>query len=284
MALMKFIRSSFRVEVDPKSLMLAPLLDIWNNDQSVTKDYANKLLTYVHIVSRIDPDAPFYNSDPGEVPFLAKSQIYRNIEHQFTQEEELLIDQAIEVYIKANEIVDERLLKTYSDKLDQMRLELGLKKFEIVRNKNGLTGVVTFASNSKIITDSMKDIDKILDVRDALQERLDNAKSSKARYKADRKPSFLETQLAKVQNDAREREAAAAAESEQSEETLREDIEEATSAQDSNGGHEQQDVQDNGTKSQQEKRGNIKAFLPAGRSEKGKPKKKKASSGVDEEF
>ena len=63
MPLLKFIKTQYRVEVEPRSLMLAPFLDIWNNDQTETKDYANRFLTYIHIIAQIDPETPFYNSD-----------------------------------------------------------------------------------------------------------------------------------------------------------------------------------------------------------------------------
>src|SRR5262245_55443175 len=210
MALMKFIKSKWQVEVDPRTLMLVPFLDIWNSDQTENKEYANKMLCYIHLISQIDPIAPFYNSDPDEVVFLAKSQIFRNMEHLFTEEESILIDNAVEIYIKSNEVVEERLVRGYNDKIDEMRLELARKKFEIIKNSDKLTGKVTFSSNSKIITDTMEAIGDIIKVKLIIEDRLRSVKEGDKRIKGQRKPSFLEEKMIKLREDERAREEAAA--------------------------------------------------------------------------
>jgi hypothetical protein len=199
MALLQFIQSKGRVLVDPKSLILAALNDIWNYDESPDKDLANKMLTYMALVAQIDPSLPFYGSDHEEVRYLAKSQVFRAMDYQFTEEEEIMIENAIDVYIKENEMADERMLQTINRKIDEMRKEIDTQTMEVVRNVNNVSGAVTFATNFAIITKAMREIDPILDVRDNLIVRLETAKSKgNRRVKADRRPSFLETQMEKL--------------------------------------------------------------------------------------
>lgn len=215
MALLQFkqshsVNGKSRVVVDPKSLMLAPFQDIWNSDQSETKDYANDILCYVHIVSQLDAAAPFYNSSFDEVRFLAKSQIFRNMEHQFSEEEEIMIQNALDVYIKDNEMSEERMLQVYNKKIDEMRLELEVKKVEITRNVDSMTNKVTYSTNAKMITDVMKEIGNILKIKEDLKVQIENARASgDKKIRANRNPSFLEKQLMKSQSDARAREESA---------------------------------------------------------------------------
>jgi hypothetical protein len=275
MALLKFLKTKFRVEVDTKSLMLAPFLDIWNNDQTDTKDYANQILAFVHLVAQIDPDAPFYKSDKDEVRFLAKSQVFRNMSHEFTEEEEILIQNAIDVYIKANEVPEERMLRVFINKIDEMRLEIDRKKFEIVKNTNTATGVVSFASNAKTITDSMKSIDDILDVKEQLENRLKNAKSSDKRVKGQRDPSFLEKELMKSQSDEQIRKAA------------RDEAASGGQTQQSNGGDdrpEQPEVSGDGTAPDRTKTSSVRGFLPAGKTNRRTQKEEPEAAGINEEF
>lgn len=284
MALLKFIKGvglngKSRVVVDPKSLMLAPLLDIWNNDQTETKDYANDLLCYIHIVSQLDPAAPFYKSSFDEVKFLAKSQIFRNMEHQFREEEEIFIQNALEVYLKDNEESEERMLQVYDKKIDEMRLELDAKKIEITKNIDPITGKVTYSTNAKMITDVMKEIGNILKIKDELEAQIENSRAKgQSRIKANREPSFLEKQLQKSQSDARAREAASAAAS-------------GTATDAEYGGQEsslhrqtQQPVQGDGSESQESEASRQRSLPEARKTNRRKYAKAERTSESDEEF
>lgn len=268
-----------RVVVDPRSLMLAPFLDIWNNDQTVTKDYANDLLCYIHLISQLDPEAPFYNASYDEVKLLAKSQIFRNMEHQFNEEEEIVIQNALDVYIKDNEVAEERMLQVYDRKLDEMRLELEVKKVEITRNVNTMTSAVTYTTNAKIITSVMKEIGEILQIKEDLRVQIENARAKgDKRIKGQRDPSFLEKQLNKSLSDERARKS-----------------EQANSGAAPGGGddyttgpqvhrQEQPDVQEDGSEPQNAQAGSQKALPAAGRVNKTKYRKAPATASEDEEF
>lgn len=192
MALMKFDRRKRRVEVDPKTLLLAPLNDIWNLDSSDYKDNANKMLAYVHLICRLDPEAPFYNSDPGEITFLAKKEIYGNFEYEFNVEAELLITEACLAYTKANEIIEERVYHDLCDKIDEIRKKIAITKVEIIRNENPGTGAVTFTSNGAIVTKLISELDAMIEIKDSMWNKLRNARVNEQKVKGQREPSFLE--------------------------------------------------------------------------------------------
>ena len=192
MALMKFTRRTRGVEVDPTTLMIASLLDIWNNDQSDIKGQANKYLAFVHLMSQLDFEAPFFNASEEELTPLCKNEIFRNPDFMFEEADKILVDNAILMYQKANEIPEERLYHDYIRKIDEIRNKIANTPVEIVRNVNSLSGAVTFASNGKIISDLMKELDNMVAIKDEMYNKLRNARVTDKKVKGQRNPSFLE--------------------------------------------------------------------------------------------
>lgn len=197
MALMKFIRSGKKVEVDPTTLLIAALLDIWNSDQSFGKEYSNKMLSYVHLISRIDPLAPYYNEDPDDVVPLAKNEIFGDPLFVFTENEQIMIENAVMYYCKGNEIIEERIYRDFCDKIDEIRKKIRDTKVEIVKNTDTVKNHVTFTSNGAIISKLMKELGDMIKIKDDMYSVMRNARTAETKIKGARKPSFLEDQLIK---------------------------------------------------------------------------------------
>jgi hypothetical protein len=143
--MLKFDMVNRKVAIDPKSLLIEALRNIWENDKSKSKETATKQLSYVHLVSQIDETAPYFSASHDEVEALVKRDIFGNYEHAFSAEDQEIIDDAIDQYRKAYESEAHRVVRIFTMKIDQIRSLI--ENTAPVITPSVSRGVVSYASN-----------------------------------------------------------------------------------------------------------------------------------------
>lgn len=188
--MLKFSMSSHRITVDPKSLMIAELRDIYDSDTDLLKRQAVNILTYVHLASQIDPEAPYFSAREDEVQELVAMDVWGR-EWKTTQSIDGF-DVLIEAYRLAYEKPENRMVQTFNHKLDQLHDMLANVRPEIEKSVNQKTGSFNYVTNTKAIMQVMKDLDEVMDAKEQLEERIKNKRNSEVKIRGQKKESFLE--------------------------------------------------------------------------------------------
>lgn len=189
--MLKFDLSSHRIVVDPKSLMISELRECYDNDPDPLKRGAIDVLSYVHLVSQIDPSAPYFSAREDEVETLAAIDIFgRDYDKRLVILDSFLT--LTQAYQKAFEKPENRIVKTFNHKLDQLQDMLADVKPEIQKSINGKTGTFTFVSNTRAIMQVMKDLDEVMDAKEQLEERIKDKRLKEVKIRGNKKESFLE--------------------------------------------------------------------------------------------
>jgi hypothetical protein len=185
--MLKFNLSKYRVEVDPTSLLLSRLREVWESDKTKTKEMATRLLSYVHLASQIDPDAPFAATPPTEVKQLVIANLWRGEEMPSVRDLSWL-DPTISDYRESYETPDRRAVRRFNAKIDQLSKLVEDTTPEIKPVASG------FKSNTSILTSLMKEIVPLMDARDALAQRIAKQAGRGANLMGSKKESLLEQQ------------------------------------------------------------------------------------------
>lgn len=161
--------------------------------QKVYKDYdpdvAIRVLTYIHIVSRLDPSAPFFSADVKEIHELARRQMFSEAETVEMNWES--IDTLSIKYEKAFETPDVRVVKIFNDKIDQIKNMIKDTEPVIVEYATS-SGSKGFSSNVPIITKAMQDLDNLLDAKEKLEARVRKQSVKAGKIMGGKSPSRLE--------------------------------------------------------------------------------------------
>lgn len=195
--MLKFDLSSHRIVVDPKSLMISELREVYENDSDPLKRNAINILSYIHLASQIDPAAPYFSAREDEVETLAAIDIFGRdyAERGVVLDSFLNLTQA---YQKAFEKPENRIVKSFNHKLDQLQDMLEKVRPEIEKSINLKTGTFTYVSNTRSIMQVMKDLDEVMDAKEQLEERIKDKRLKDVKIRGGKKESYLEkTRLAR---------------------------------------------------------------------------------------
>lgn len=194
--MLKFVLDKHRVVVDPISLVLEPLRDIWNADKSKNKDEAIKTLTYIHICSQIDENAPFAKADPTEVSALARRELYGDYTYTFKGKfNEKYLDEAVVKYQLAFDTPEQASVRAFDKKIYEINRLIDSTQIEI--EKVAVRGGVDYVSNFAILNKMMQDMTKINAAREALKNSIMKQNSTGA-VRGQRQVSFLEKRRAEM--------------------------------------------------------------------------------------
>jgi hypothetical protein len=194
--MLKFSIEKHKVTVDPISLTLEPLRDIWLSDKSKTKDEAVKLLTYIHICSQVDQNAPFAKVDPTEVSTLARREIYGSYEYQFKGKfNEAYIEETILKYQMAYDTPEQASVRAFDKKIYEINRLIDNTKIEI--EKVAVRGGVDYVSNFAILNKMMQDMTKINAAKEALKNAI-MKQSGQNNVRGQKQVSFLEKRRAEM--------------------------------------------------------------------------------------
>jgi hypothetical protein len=188
MAGMIFSREKNRVTVDAYALMIDEIRAIWEKDRTRIKDKATELISYVHLSSQIDPEAPFFSSKEDEVKALVAQNIWRNAPPRNLEQ----YDDTITAYQDVYETAGVRILKSFTLKIDEIKDLIDDEKPKIEENYNEKSGATTFATNIKIITSAMREINGLMDEQEKLEQRLKRQDLQAISTLGEKKPSRLE--------------------------------------------------------------------------------------------
>lgn len=187
---MEWIHSRGRVVVDAKTLMLAPLLRIYNDDKTEHRDTANRYLAYIHLVAQIDQTAPYFRASHLEVRQLAKKQLFGSADFEFGETLDKFLEETIKDYRDAYEEEDSRAERVMRKKIDEMLFEIDSKKPQIVQTA-GIKGQVIFVSNVDLINKAMLSVPKLIEIVEELKAKVKKMNKDDAVIRAGKRESVL---------------------------------------------------------------------------------------------
>ncbi len=191
--MMEFDMVKRRVRIKAKTIIIDALNRIWEADKTEDKDEATRYLTYVHLVSQIDPEAPYAKSAYDEVRLLAKRDLWKDYDHQFEEGENELLEEAIDQYRNAYESVGDRTVRIFDTKIDQIRNLI--EDTEPVITPSTTRGQTTYASNFPILNKMMQELSNLMDTKEALEARVKKQSTEQGTVRAGRQLSIVEKKL-----------------------------------------------------------------------------------------
>lgn len=186
--MLRFSQSTHRIMVDPVSLMIQELNDIYYGTED--KGHATDVLSYIHLVSQIDPEAPYFASRKDEVVELAARDIWGT--DYRTRIDPSVFDDSIVAYLTAFDKPEVRIMRVFNHKIDQLQTMLEGTTPIIEKSTNQKAGTFTYVSNTKFITQVMSDLTDLMDGRDALQARIQQTQQKENKIWGGRRQSFLD--------------------------------------------------------------------------------------------
>ena len=187
--MLKFTIAEGKVIVDP----LHASLDIVKKVTNKYKTDAVAVLTYIHLMSRIDPSAPFFTAQQDELQELVKRQLFTDTQWKKLNKKQL--SAWVEEYKKMYEPPEVRAVNIFNEKIDQIQRLIKDTEPEIIVNTS-TSGVTTFASNLKIITDTMKELETLLTAKEKLEAKI-RKETTLGKMRAGKTPSMLEKKMMK---------------------------------------------------------------------------------------
>ena len=130
------------------------------------KKKANQILHFIFLLADISDDNPLLHVKPEKREEEALFRAFGKRSKVLSDKELLLIEPALKLYTKLNMAPEEQLLKTFDEKLSEISHTLNTTVPETVINEE--SGVVTFTSNSKIITSSLSKLSKLRKSREKI--------------------------------------------------------------------------------------------------------------------
>jgi len=150
-----------------------------------------RVLTFVHLAARIDQNAPFFTAAPDEIEELVMRQLFTEGERAKLDVKQLW--EWVEEYQKMYETPEARIVKIYNDKIDEMRQLIEDTEPEIVENIKS-NGEKSYATNLKILTDLMKELGNLWEVKEKLEAKIRKQQVA-GHGRAGKTPSLLEKQM-----------------------------------------------------------------------------------------
>lgn len=179
-----------KVVIDANALIVPELKKIWEKDTSKDKKKATPILTYIHVFSQTDETAPFYQADYKDLDGLSRRLAYGDSDFRYSEKEEVEIYQAVQAYITVKINAEQRMIKIFDSKIDEMRRLINDTTL-VLKEDIDSKGNAKFLTNLPIVTKVMMEIDKILEAKEKIEARI-RKQSNNSKVKGDKKPSFLE--------------------------------------------------------------------------------------------
>ena len=154
-----FIIRKEKIVTDEKFFLFKPFTDIWEWDKSENKNKAHKLLRFIYLLCDITEECPLKDVPSQKREAEALFYAYGDKNYQFTKKERSLVEAGIACYTKINETAEERLLGEFDNKAEELRAKLEETMPEAVTNDSN--GVISFTSNSEIITRALRELDTV---------------------------------------------------------------------------------------------------------------------------
>jgi hypothetical protein len=169
--MISFVMKDGRLQMTEQFMMIPQFVDIWERDKTERKEHANKLLFYVYLMADLSEDCPTKDLDHSmkdqECRFLA----FKSKNYQFEDEDVEYVQAALDAYKKFNENAEERMLKTYDKKIDEVRHMLDETTPQISDGVNN-SGVTVYTSNVDIINRALKEVSNLVKAKNDLRQAI----------------------------------------------------------------------------------------------------------------
>jgi hypothetical protein len=163
--MLKFQVYNGKVCIDPSIVLLEEFSNILAyGKKKKNEDLANRMLLYVFFCCDLTEDNFMRDLDYRLKPEQALSRAFAGAIKKLDDEQQDLIDAAIDAYNFFNETSAERAVLAIDKKIDEARTTLENTEVEIVRNTKE-SGEVSFASNNKILGELAKDIGNLMTLK-----------------------------------------------------------------------------------------------------------------------
>lgn len=195
-----------KLVIKVQDLMLPDFRILYKKDKSRTKEDALELFLYIHIVSQLDPKAPYAKSDPTQVRRLAKSFIFKDSDYRFSSnkliKDEKLLDLIIELYADTYTTPARALELSFDKKIYQFKKMIDDTVPEIVKSHKVGKGTdedgdpiytdVKFVTNSDMLRKTMVDLEHVIAAKNTMSQLAENENISAGKVRANQQKSYLE--------------------------------------------------------------------------------------------
>lgn len=189
--MLKLNLTNHRITIDPLSLTIEPLRKVYEEDEDPLKRRSTDILSYVHLVSRIDMEAPFFSARADQVEELSAINIWgKNYKH--AHPDLSVFRYLIEAYLEAFDRPEVRIVVAYNDKIDQLQDMVEETVPAIEKSSNKTSGTFTYVSNTTQLMKVMKEIRVIINEKNELEEMIRQGAEKDTKRWGGRSESFLE--------------------------------------------------------------------------------------------
>lgn len=186
-----------KIRVNPQTLMLAKFREFYDADESLNKEESTDVFMYIYLCSQTDDKAPFFTARLDEVGQLARNQVWYHRECPFDLD---LFTPLIEEYKESKSTPDHRILKIYNHKIDQLQVTINGITPTVQEVKDSRGNFRGYATNMGMLTTVMKELNKLLDERDKLKNRISKVSADSAAFRAGKSENLLERRIKSTRN------------------------------------------------------------------------------------
>jgi hypothetical protein len=163
---LKFNFRKERIVLDEKFFMFKEFVDIWKSDKTKNKSKANAMLRFVFLLSDITEDNPIRDETSEKKEQEAKFRAFKDTNKKFSKKEYDYLTRAVKKYVELNTTPEELLLNVFDAYAENLSDILESQVPETETNEEN--GVVTYVSNSKIISDALFKLSELRKGRETL--------------------------------------------------------------------------------------------------------------------
>lgn len=192
--MMKWINNRGTIQVDAKTLFIEPLLRIYKDDKSSLKETANRYLAYIHLVSQVDFEAPYFKADYHDIRALVKKQLFADPDLEFPEEINNFLEATILEYQRAYEEAGARAARVFKKKIDNVIRKIDETDVQVTESV-GRGGNVTYVSNFPILSKMMNEVGPLLDIQDNLELRVKKMNDKDVKVRGNKRQSILTKKL-----------------------------------------------------------------------------------------
>lgn len=187
-----------KFSINDESLLIPEFKDLYDMGEIGLQH-----LKFVYLTADVSEDNPLRNMSYTEKEEKAEQICYSKnpesinyVELAKEIETAITITNAYKRYLELNETSPMRLIISIDKKIDQIRKTVEELEPKVVENYNEKTGATTFASNMKIITDILSEMDNLMSTRESISKKLIK-ESIKVKAKGNKERSPLQEGMLK---------------------------------------------------------------------------------------
>jgi hypothetical protein len=164
--MLKFKFRKEKLILTPQIMLFKEFSTIFEHDKTADQTKANNMMKYVFYMCDLSEDNPHRDAGERKHDDSMKAAFGSRSKIALTKVDKERMEKAMQCYIKYNETAEERLLKTFDETAYALRAELDDTIPETVENEKD--GVITFVSNSQLISLGLSELNDIKTKRELI--------------------------------------------------------------------------------------------------------------------